>query len=297
MWGRHHVGVVGVVDVGSNTVRLVVSRGGRLVLSQREMLRLGADVEAHGSIPPEKVDAAARLVGDYAAAAREAGATDLEVLITSPGRQATNGGQLLDALAAASGFPTRILTATEEGQLAFVGAVAGASPPSRRRIAVVDVGGGSAQVSTGTRRDGPQWLRSIDLGSQRLTSRMFRSDPPGETAIGAARAEVEAYLHGFDAPEPRTALAVGGSARALKRIAGASLGGAELEDALALLAAMPAGDIVDRYDIDPERVRTLAAGAVILTALQAHLGTTLKVVRGGVREGALLALAQQRAAA
>ena len=289
--------MVAVIDVGSNTVRLVVAEGDRPILSRREMLHLGADVELHGSIPQDKLAAAARLVGSYADAARAAGAVDIAVLITSPGRQAENGNELLDAIWAAAGCPTRILSATEEARLGFAGALEVAAPPTRRLVAVVDVGGGSAQVVVGTRRGGPEWLRSIDLGSQRLTSRLLDADPPGRAAIAAARAEAAGYVDELDPPEPRLALAVGGSARALKRIVGGRLGRDDLERALALLAETPAAELVRRFGIDADRVGTLPAGAVILTELQSRLSTPLRVVRGGVREGALLELSERRAAA
>jgi exopolyphosphatase / guanosine-5'-triphosphate,3'-diphosphate pyrophosphatase len=289
--------MVGVIDVGSNTVRLVVAQGGRQVLSQRQMLHLGADVELHGSIPQEKLTAAALLVGSYADEARAAGAADLTVLITSPGRQAENGSDLHAAISSAAGCPTRILTAVEEARLGFTGALEVAAPPGRRRVAVVDVGGGSAQVVVGTRRGGAEWLRSVDLGSQRLTSRLLDTDPPGRAAVGAARAEAAGYLESFDPPEHRLAFAVGGSARALKRIVGGRLGRDELEEALALLAETPAIDVVRRFGVGADRVGTLPAGAAILTELQSRLHTPLRVVRGGVREGALLELTESRAAA
>ena len=290
--------MVGVIDVGSNTVRLVVAHGDEQILSRREMLHLGADVELHGSIPTEKLAAAARLVGSYAAAARAAGADELAVLITSPGRQAENGNELLDAIRAAAGCPTRILSAAEEAQLGFAGALEVAAPPARRLVAVVDVGGGSAQVVVGTRRGGPEWLRSIDLGSQRLTSRLLDADPPGRAAIAAARAEAARYLDGFDPPEPRLALAVGGSARALKRIVGGRLG----RDRARTRPRPARGDCppprsCGASSIDADRVGTLAAGAAILAELQSRLATPLRVVRGGVREGALLELSDRRAAA
>jgi exopolyphosphatase/pppGpp-phosphohydrolase len=297
VWRRHHgERMIGVIDVGSNTVRLVVMDGGRQVLSQRQMLHLGADIELHGSIPPEKLAATALLVRSYAEAARTAGAVDLAVMITSPGRQAENGNELLELLASAAGASTRILSAAQEAQLGFAGAIGVAGPPARRRVAVVDVGGGSAQVVVGTRRGGPEWLRSIDLGSQRLTSRLLDADPPGLAAIGAARAEVAGYLHDFDPPEPRLALAVGGSARAVKRIVGPRLGREELEEALAVLAELPAAEVVRRFAIDGDRAGTLPAGVVILAELQAVLGAPLRVVRGGIREGALLELAHRAAA-
>ena len=92
------------------------------------MLHLGADVELHGSIPREKLAAAALLVGSYADAARAAGVVDLAVLITSPGRQAANGNELLAVLASAADCPTRILSAAEEAHLGFLGALAVAAP-------------------------------------------------------------------------------------------------------------------------------------------------------------------------
>ncbi len=298
VWGRHHGGVpVGVVDVGSNTVRVLVTDGETTLLSEREMLRLGADIEQHGSIPAEKLERTAAVVSLLARDARAVGAEAVEVLITSPGRQAENGAELRTVIEDACGCPARILTASEEGQLAFVGALSAVPVPAGRRVAVVDVGGGSAQVVVGSRHDGPQWVRSIDLGSQRLTSRMLSDDPPGQHAVAVACDEVERYLEGFEPPLPRTALAVGGSARALKRIAGARLGERELEDALALLAETPIAKLSRRYGIDEDRARTLAAGTVILSELQHRLGTSMKVVRKGLRDGAVLALAAEHAAA
>src|SRR5262249_60002125 len=100
------------------------------------------------------------------------------------------------------------------------GARAAASPPSRRLVGVVAVGGGSSQVVVGTRRSGPLWTRSADIGSQRLTSRLLDTDPPKPKAVAAARAEVERALEGFEPPVPMLAYAVGGSARALRRLGG-----------------------------------------------------------------------------
>ncbi len=99
MWGRHHSDVpYGVVDVGSNTVRLLVAAHGKPVLSLRATLGLGACVERSGVITESKLAETADHVARFVAAAREAGAVDVEVLITSPGRQAANGPELLDAI-------------------------------------------------------------------------------------------------------------------------------------------------------------------------------------------------------
>jgi exopolyphosphatase/guanosine-5'-triphosphate,3'-diphosphate pyrophosphatase len=288
---------VGVVDVGSNTVRLVVWRAGQPIRSERAVLRLGADVEAYGLIPAEKLALTADVVARYADLARAEGVDRLEVLITSPGRQAANGAVLAATLEAAAGCPTRVLSSAEEGRLAFAGAIDTAAPPPRRVVAVVDAGGGSAQIVVGSRRAGPRWAQSIDLGSQRLTSRLLGDDPPGADAVERARAEVARYVAPLEPPPTQAAYAVGGSARALKRLQCAQLGPEELEDAIDLLTDTPTGEVALMFGLDEQRARTLLAGALILSAFQDLLGVPLEVVRGGLRDGALAELAARRVAA
>jgi exopolyphosphatase/guanosine-5'-triphosphate,3'-diphosphate pyrophosphatase len=261
------------------------------------MLRLGAEVEKYGRISDAKLAQTAEVVRRFADLARAEGATEIDLLITSPGRQAQNGEELVEVLGAAANCDARILTSLEEGLLAFDGALSVAVPPAGRLVAVVDVGGGSAQVVVGSRRDGPVWARSIDIGSQRLTSRMLGGDPPGLEALASARAEVDHYLEDFDAPLPRVTLAVGGSARALKRLVGSKLDAEALAGVIDLLGTTSSALLIDEYGVDPDRVRTMAAGAVILSEIQERLGTPLKVVRAGLREGALLDLHERRAAA
>jgi exopolyphosphatase/guanosine-5'-triphosphate,3'-diphosphate pyrophosphatase len=289
--------VVGVVDVGANTVRLQVSRGKEILVREKAMLRLGEAIERWGRIPDEKLDETAAVVARFAAEAHRHGVQRLEVLVTSPGRQAANGEELVGRLAAAAGAPARVLDATEEGRLGFLGATATTRGPSKQLIAVVDVGGGSAQIVVGTRRNGPAWARSLDIGSMRLTSRMGFSDPPGAEALATARAEVVRLLEGVVPPLPQAAIAVGGSARAIRSIVGPDLGADELERVLDLLVRLPAAKVVARYGVEPDRVPTLPAGAVILAAIRERLAVPLRVGRGGVREGALLELVSRREAA
>jgi exopolyphosphatase/guanosine-5'-triphosphate,3'-diphosphate pyrophosphatase len=289
---------VAVVDVGSNTVRLHVSHDGAAVYGEKAMLGLGEPVERQGSIPERKLAAVSARVAGYVSTARRLGADRIEVLVTSPGRQASNGGELLARLAASAGVPVRLLSAAEEARLAFLGATAALRGPADRLIAVCDVGGGSAQIAVGTRGSAPAWARSIDVGSMRLASRFLAEDPPGPDSVALARAEVHTYLEGVVPPLPRSALAVGGSARALRAVVGSSrLDARRLGRAVEQLARTSRSELVAEHGLQPGRARTVAAGAVILEAIQERLNVDLRVARGGVREGAAFELERRRAAA
>jgi exopolyphosphatase/guanosine-5'-triphosphate,3'-diphosphate pyrophosphatase len=290
-----------VIDVGSNTIRLLVAcvQGGELeIVEQRTAwVRLGSDVAATGAISPLRLEAAAKAVAEFAAEARKLGCMHVETLVASPGRQAENGGDLLRRLEVVSHTPVRLLRRDEEARLAYDGAV-GAADADEHTVAVCDVGGGSTQLAIGTADLGPVWLRSLDIGSLRLTKQVFVHDPPGKHTIKEARRIVREHCDGLVFPLPRTALAVGGSARGLKRLLDTrTLGEDELAAALKMLRKRPSAELAAEHGIDPERARTLAAGAMILSEMQRRLMVPFEVGRGGVREGALLELAAQQTAA
>lgn len=287
-----------VIDVGSNTVRLLVAtpsrRGLNTILSERTHLGLGADIELDGMLSERKIMEAAELAGRYAALARSCGAVRLEVLVTAPGRQGRNAGFLHRLLSEASGVSVRQLSAEEEGRLAYAGAVA-ACRSKPKSVAVCDIGGGSTQLMAGPPTD-PVWLRSLDLGSLRLTERFLQSDPPVPGELSAATRAVHDAFVGVVAPIPRLGLATGGTARALRKLVGRRLDEQELLAALMLLSAAPSAVVATDYAIPPERARTLAAGAIILLEARRRLGVPLEVARGGVREGAALAMLAELAA-
>jgi exopolyphosphatase / guanosine-5'-triphosphate,3'-diphosphate pyrophosphatase len=289
----------GVIDVGSNTVRLLVAartkRGLQSILSERTYVGLAKDIERTGSISAEKLAGLSRLVARYSAEAHASGLDAIEVIVTAPGRQSANAAELVDVLESASGARVRQLTAEEEGRLAYAGAV-GACTSVPETIAVVDVGGGSTQLMVGT-AEAPAWLRGLDIGSLRLTERVVRSDPPGDEALEALADSVSAAFEGLALPLPLKALATGGTARTLRRIIGRRLGEKNLSAALEDFASTPAAALAERYDILVERARVLAAGTIVLHEAHRRLGVKLEVARGGVREGAVRAMLAELAAA
>ncbi|HEX9416349.1 MAG TPA: hypothetical protein VF895_06555 [Gaiellaceae bacterium] len=290
---------VGVVDVGSNTVRLLVAAesAGRLTAlhESRTFLGLGEEIESYGWISDGKLRETAGCVRELATAARELGTHHVEVVVTAPGRQSANSDEFVSAVMQAAQAPVRILGPEEEGRLAFFGVLAGLEqvPDS---VAVCDLGGGSTELVVGTRR-GPAWERSLDLGCVRLTHRLGLDDPPGKAALPAARAEARRAIDGLTPPLPKAAFVTGGTARALRRIAGRRLGKKQLEGAERILCKRSSEEIAQRYGIDPRRARTLLAGCLILGEVQERVAVPLEVAKTGLREGVALELLYELAAA
>ena len=179
---------VGVIDVGSHTVRLLLARrdDGRIqpLRQEKAALGLGAEVERLGRLSEEKIAEAASLVGSFARIARKAGAVHVETVVTAPGRQSANGEDLVRALHEASGAPVRVLSPDEEGRLAFSGAVHGMALEGES-VAVCDIGGGSTEIVVGSRGGEPAWVRSVDVGALRLTGRYLDQDPPSRAGAVA----------------------------------------------------------------------------------------------------------------
>jgi exopolyphosphatase/guanosine-5'-triphosphate,3'-diphosphate pyrophosphatase len=284
---------VGIVDVGANTLRLLVAAAedGRLVpvREDRVQLGLGEEIEVSGSIGEKKLDEAAATARVHVRRARKLACVAIHVLVTSPGRQARNGEELVARLAEATGVPTRVLMAVEEGELAWRGALAGATDLPET-VAVCDVGGGSAQIAVGSPADRPAWARSVDIGSLRLTRRALPNDPPDAEDLARAESVVGHAFADITPPLPLAAIAVGGTARALRRIAGNELTQEHLRTAVRRLAKRPSRKIAKEYNVDEARARTITAGAVIFLEIQRRLGVPLRVGRGGLREGAALTL-------
>jgi len=291
---------VGIVDIGSNTARLLVAarQGPHLegLHEERALLALGEEIERFGRLSDLKLADTAERARAYVRKARELGCASVEVIVTAPGRQAANARALLRGLERATGLPARVLSAEDEGRLAYEGAVLFArSLPER--VAVCDVGGGSTEIVVGTLSGGPAFCRSLDLGSLRLSRRLLADDPPGKKALAAARRAVEAHFDGLDAPAADAALATGGSARSLRKLAGRTLGEQELAEAVRTTAKRTSAQLSLELGLDPLRARTLLAGTLILAEAQRRLGVPLEIARGGLREGAAAALLAAAAAA
>ena len=278
---------VGVVDVGSNTVRLLVAahRSGSVEAldEEREYLQLGEEIERLGWVSEGKLRETVECVRRFAGRAAACGVGQLEVVVTAPGRRAANADELVRALAEGGNANVRVLSAEEEALFAFEGVLAGLKriPES---LGVCDSGGGSTELVVGVAGE-PHWVRSVDVGSLTVRS-LLPDDPPGRLAIEEARAEVRERLSGIAPPLPKAAYATGGTARALRRMVGSKTLDAEaLDDAITRLAKRRSDEIASKHGLDRRRAWTLVGGAIILAEMQFRLGVPFEVARTGMREG------------
>lgn len=286
---------VAVIDVGSNTARLLVAdvaaKGVASVAEERAYLGLGAEIAERGRLGRATIERIASLSAVYAREAARHGAQRLETIVTAPGRQGRGETALVAALSSATGAGVRVLSADDEGRLAYDGAVARAGRALPEVVGVVDVGGGSTELVLGTPSLGPAWVRSFDVGSLRLTHQLLRADPPSAKDLARARDAVRRAFAAAEPPRPDVALAAGGSARAAARVVGRAFDEADLREVVRIFASRRAADVAARFRIAPERASTVLAGALVLAEASRLLGCRLELARGGLREGAALALA------
>jgi exopolyphosphatase / guanosine-5'-triphosphate,3'-diphosphate pyrophosphatase len=280
------------IDIGSNTTRLLVAEcepDHLLEIHQvRAFTRIGHGLEPGGRISQAKIDEVAAVVTEQLRVAGELGAQEVRAVATAAIRRAVNGAELADAIMRACGLSVEILSGDEEARLAFLGASATLDHVPAGELGVVDVGGGSSELVIGTAPDRVSWSTSFGIGSGDLAEKCLRSDPPSDTELSDARREIEGILEGIEVPRPAEAVAVGGSATSLRRLAGPLLDADAFTRSLRLLSREKSGEVARRFALDIERVRLLPAGLLILQAASERFGASLQIGRGGVREGVLI---------
>jgi exopolyphosphatase / guanosine-5'-triphosphate,3'-diphosphate pyrophosphatase len=282
------------IDIGSNTTRVLVAEPveGQLkkVMEQRAYTRIGKALDEDGEISAEKAIEVCEVVATQVRLARELGAQTIRAVATAAVREASNGAQVAAQIGDAAGVPVEILSDEEEGRLSFIGATKTLGHPVEGKVAVVDVGGGSTEVILGSVPGGVEQVRSWRVGSGALADELIASDPPSAAEIGRVRARIDDLFAGVEVEHPAQAVAVGGSATSLRRLVGAVLEYETLERGIRLLAGDPAVDVARRFELDPERVRILATGVLLLEKISELLGQPLQIGKGGLREGVVLDL-------
>jgi len=177
------------VDIGSNSCRLKISRivAHRLktLHEDREVTRLGTSVFESGLISPEAMALTLRALKRFQRAVQSHGVDQIRVVATAAMRDARNSEAFLEWAKAETGWTIEIISGLEEGRLIHHGVMAN-EPGTASRLILVDVGGGSCEITLSERRRIKETI-SLPLGAVRLTQEFLPTDPPDEEALARMR--------------------------------------------------------------------------------------------------------------
>lgn len=284
--------ICAAIDIGSNTTRILVAepKDGQLakVMEQRAYTRIGKAKDHKGRVSKEKIEEVAEVVETQVKLAREVGAESFRAVATAAIRDAKNGKSVAEAIAERAGIPVEIISADEEGRLAFIGATKALGHPAEGRVAVVDVGGGSTEIAIGTIAGGVEQVISWPIGSGLLADELIEGDPPSASEIRKIRDRIEDTFAGVEIAKPEQVVAVGGSSTSLRRLTGVVLEYETLDRAIRVLCGDESIEIARQFELDPVRVKILPTGVLILEKLSELLGQPLQIGKGGIREGIVL---------
>jgi len=299
---------LGVLDVGSNTVHLLVvdahhGAAPRSKYSYKTELRLAETLESDGSIGPSGVKQLATFVGEAAQVAEDKGVESMLAFATSAIREAPNGDAVLDTVRQETGVDLQVLTGEEEARLTFL-AVRRWFGWSSGRLLVFDIGGGSLEVAVG-RGEQPEGAFSLPLGAGRLTRDWLDGDPPDAASVKQMRKNVRAEIARLapalgDLDGELFAVGTSKTFRQLARIAGAApsaagayvervLPHAELLEWIPRLSTMTSAERAELPGVSAGRAGQLLAGAVVADAcLDLFEVAQLEICPWALREGVIL---------
>jgi len=299
---------LGVLDVGSNTVHLLVvdaHLGAQPTpqLSRKSVLRLAEHIDKRGDLAVEGADA---LVGATLGARRQAKDLHCDELLafaTSAVRDARNSSEVLARVKKETGVELRVLTGEDEAVLTFL-AVRRWFGWSAGRLLCLDIGGGSLELAVGS-DEVPEVALSVPLGAGRLTRDWLDGDPPSKRSVEELRTHVAEQLAGparklLAAGPPDRVVASSKTFRTLARLAGAAPSSAGprahrslqingLRQIIGFISRIPSADLAELDGVSPARAHQTLAGAVV--AEQAMLALDLpefELSPWALREGVIL---------
>jgi len=298
--------VCAAIDVGSNTIHIVVARCFpttlQILADELDLTRIGESVTAHGTISPEKTRRTLQVLHTYRALAAHHGAEQVLVVATEAIRQATNRDEFLARIQAETGLHVHLISGMVEAMLTFAGATYEVGPQDQ--LGVLDLGGGSLELAF-ARHMQMTWRTSLPLGSGWLHDQYLSGNPPTSDDILTAETFLRAYVQKTRMGEtPSTLIVTGGSANSLLYLARQAFSHPQESQRLSfenlmrcqsLLTALSAEQIAQQYEQPLARARILLAGTLILKHMMHRLALQeISVSPHGIREGVLLAYARSR---
>lgn len=299
---------MGVLDVGSNTVHLLVvdaRRGGHPtpMSSTKAALRLAEAIDSTGKLTRKGADALVETVDEFAKIATSSGCAEMMAFATSAVRDAKNSEAVLAQVKAETGVSLRVLSGVDESRLTFL-AVRRWYGWSAGRIINIDIGGGSLELSSGIDEE-PEVAMSLPLGAGRMTREWLSEDPPGRRRVAMLRdwlstelSESGAVMQAAGTPD--LAVATSKTFRSLARLTGAAPSGegprvkrtltaTGLRQLIAFISRMTTADRAELEGVSAERAPQIVAGALVAEASMRALGVeTVQICPWALREGLIL---------
>lgn len=299
---------LGVLDLGSNTVHLLLVDAhygaAPVPASKLKMpLRLSEHLREDGSVDDSAVEQLIDFVRSGQKLAEDKGATEIMAFATSAIREAANGESVLARVREQTGLDIQVLSGEDEARMTFL-AVRRWFGWSSGRILVLDIGGGSLELASGTDEE-PDVAVSVPLGAGRLTRDFLDADPPSAEAVRelrrharAAIAQVVGRLRRVG--EPRMAVATSKTFKQLARIGGAApssegihvrrvLRAEDVRSLVPRLATMTANERSRLPGVSEGRSNQMLAGAIVAEAAVDLLELEeLVVCPWALREGIIL---------
>ena len=299
---------LGVLDVGSNTVHLLVvdaHRGGHPtpMSSTKATLRLAEAIDGSGKLTRKGADKLISTIDEFAKIAASSGCAELMAFATSAVRDAKNSDDVLARVPPETGVELQVLAGVDESRLTFL-AVRRWYGWSAGRIINLDIGGGSLELSSGVDEE-PEVALSLPLGAGRLTREWLPDDPPGRRRVAMLRDWLDAELAEASAAvlKRRRARSRGGDVEDVP-LAGAAhrcgavgrrTAGEEDTDAnglrqlIAFISRMTAADRAELEGVSAERAPQIVAGALVAEASMRALSIeTVDICPWALREGLIL---------
>jgi len=275
---------VAAIDCGTNSVRLLladVDDAGQLHEHLRVMriVRLGEGIDRTGEFSEAALGRLFEALDEFRLLIDSAHVTRTRFVATSASRDARNREAFISGVHARLGVEPEVVPGTEEAALSFVGAVRGLPPGLVQPPAlVVDIGGGSTEFVLGSAT--PKQATSVDVGCVRMTERHLISDPPTQTEVDAARADVRAAVERAAAVVPldeaTTLVGLAGSVTTVAAMAldlpaydadvlhGSVISAGQVADVAERFLRMTRADRAALPYMHPGRVDVIGGGAMVL---------------------------------
>ncbi|HTZ22992.1 MAG TPA: Ppx/GppA phosphatase family protein [Streptosporangiaceae bacterium] len=299
---------LGVLDVGSNTVHLLVvdaHQGARPVpaFSHKAELRLGDHLDAENRLTQDCVIQLRDFVDEALRIAEDKGVQELLAFATSAVRDAANGDEMLSRMQKETGVDIKVLPGPDESRLTFLAARRWFGWSSGRLL-MLDIGGGSLEIASGVDEE-PSVAVSLPLGAGRLTRDWLGGDPPSADEVRQLRKHVRAEIAATAGAvmrdgRPDHSVATSKTFRQLARIAGAApssegpyvrrfLRHADVTALADRLSRTSAAERMKLPGVSRGRAPQLAAGAIIADATMDLFDLPeLEVCPWALREGVIL---------